>query len=194
MDDNTNNIDVSAVIDRLGHGCVVNFDLANVRDMELWSGPIEGPLRARALSALIDEKSSVELIAACANSIAAISQWQELLGELLLTSEISPSVMDIASRVLRQRMPNHPLAALSTAPSHAGAVYDAIGDGESVRFRMDAQPASNQQWIFFDLEDVVGHFATVEVHDAGGEVKVPFAQLNWLDPRRTACSAFVVVA
>lgn len=191
MDDKS--LDVAAVIDRLGHGDVVNFDLANVRDVELWSGRMDGALRARALSALIDEQSSVELIAACADSIVAVDQWQGLLGELLLASEINPAVVFVASQVLQKRMSDHPLAKLSNAPAHAHAVYDAIGDGETFKFRLNSHRTSASPWIFFDLGDISGHFAIVDVEDVGGEIEVPVARLPWLDVAQAACLAFAVV-
>ena len=102
--------DLSRALERLEHVPCVNFGLLQIRQVEQRTGPLEGLLRARALSALIDVQASDDLLCECADSIAACPQWEILLRELLAYAEIAPPTLDVLRLVLMARMPAHPLA------------------------------------------------------------------------------------
>lgn len=194
MKDSVNSSHVAATIERFGHGSITTFGLREIADVEMWSGDLEGCLRARSLSGLIDELASDDLVAACAQSIAAVDQWQALISELLLTSEISPAAINVVRQVLIQRLPGHVLTKLTQAPDHAFLVCDAIHDGKMLRFRTDVSPSVDHEWLFIDLENAIDHAAALKVQISSDEVTVPLAPLFWFDQVRMACSAFIVVA
>jgi len=194
MDLVLHDIDIAAFIGREGHGSIVDFGLHDLDKLAGWTGPIEGLVRTRALSAMVNTDCSPEVISACAEGLAVQSRWQDLLADFLRCAQIGTATVEIARQVLRRTLPTHPLVVLDGPPSHAVAVYDALCDGTELTFVTDATSDQNGPWIVLDLADPVGRAKQVSATMLNGRISIPVEEMDWVDPRHVTCPAFAAIA
>lgn len=185
--------DIADTISNFGQGSISSFGLQEFKDVERWSGALDGCLLARSLSSIIDCDSSSDLVEACAGSIAALDCWRTLVDELLLGGEVSTAAIDVVRQVYRRHVPTHLLANFPHPPKDALLVCDAINDGEVVQFGTSKVISTSYEWLVMDLERPTDCAALVKVKQVGNRIRLPLGQLFWLKPDRLACSAFIAV-
>ena len=186
--------DLSRALERLEHVPCVNFGLLQIRQVEQRTGPLEGLLRARALSALIDVQASDDLLCECADSIAACPQWEILLRELLAYAEIAPPTLDVLRLVLMARMPAHPLALRKKPFAFAFAVHDAWADEEFASFYRADRALVSDSCLVFDPANILDHISSIEAAPQKDTISLPLAAMHWITARKSACPTFAIAA
>ncbi|MCF8467932.1 MAG: hypothetical protein K9G33_11060 [Sneathiella sp.] len=175
-------------------GMTADFDLSHFQEVEKWSASLEGQLRAKALSASLNEHSSEVIIEECARSIAEAANWFFLLTELLVTAEISPAVMAVAQRVVQAHNPAHPLARKGGQPAFAVEICDAIRDSSGIHFRMPGVPSTFSEALAVDPQDALSRCDRVRLNPAHEKFVIPLDDITWFDKNMMACPSFIILA
>ena len=185
--------DIADTIRKFGYGSISNFSLNEFRDVERWSGSIDGRLLARSLSSIIDCNSPKALVEACAKAIAAVDEWQQLVGELLLNGDVSSALIDVVRQVYSCRKPDHVLVNTHYQPKHAFLVCDATNDGKVVQFYTDNIIANSNECLIMDLGNPTDLSVRVNAKQIQNKIIIPLEKLFWFTPARLVCPAFIFI-
>lgn len=186
--------DVSRHIAACGHGNVVDLALDDIRNVERWSGVLQGNLRARVLGALLHDSVAPDLIEATAESIVTSEQWPLLLRELLCDAEFGFSIVNVANKVLSRHLPDHPLPVHFARADYALMVYDGLADAAAITFRTPHLPEKDQLCLILDPLDIVSRCVVAKVEWKDGAAVFSRHALSWLAPTEIVCPAFAVIA
>ncbi|UYY76424.1 hypothetical protein [Sphingomonas sp. R1] len=184
--------DLEKIVHNGGGRRFVNGDLGMIANVEQWSAPVSGAVRARMLSALVREEGEQALVEACAFAIAEHPKWALLLRDFLQSTDIGKAAVAVAALVLRRHFPAHPLASLA-ASYDVAVVYDGVRQMDAIAFRLDGvRPMGT--WLVFDPSNIAANVAEVAVPADISALRLPLASLPWLDATKFVFPPFVVVA
>ena len=170
------------------------FGLMQFDAVVSWCSPVEPVLKARVLSALISTEPDAETIIACANAIAALDSWRELVLDLLAATAPGAVPIGILREVLRLRGTEHPLAAMAEAPQTVVAVYDAIHRPEGLLVSADYALPNVSEWLLLAAADPIAQIAAAtSVRQPEGLLLVG-PDAPWVERERAVCPAFFLLA
>lgn len=172
----------------------IDVKIEDFEEIEGASLRLEGPVRARALAALVTRESESVMVEACAKAIAESDIWQDIVAEVASNSEICPAVVRLLSGILQARWPQNPLARISHIPKFAFSVNDAIKSDALTTFDAPDDLSGQHNCMVFDIQDPVDHCVVLTLDFDMRKVVLHTEAVPWLAGAICACPAFAIVA
>lgn len=169
------------------------FEIRDLVALESWSGSISGRTRAKVLMSLIASDPTRDMGVALADAISALEDWDVALAEFLRNASITPAVVFAAARVAHTRELRVPWARLTEPPSYAEAVYEAVQDGDVIRFARSGADAKAGPCFIFGIENPLVHQGAGDLAFEGDDCLLSGVDEAWMEPGRLACPAFAIV-
>lgn len=169
------------------------FETRSLAALESWSGPIPKRVRAKVLMSLIAAEPTPAVVEALADAIGALDDWNVVLAEFLRNAHVTPAVVFAAARIAQARGLDVPWAAMTEPPSYANAVYEALEDGNVIRFKRQGSHPKAGPCFVIGIEKPLVQYGTGDLAFDGDACILSGIDDAWIEPGRLVCPAFAVV-